>query len=169
MSFVIVGKFTHGKPPIDTIRTEFTKVGLRGRYNLSVLDAKHLIMEFDLEEDYTRSFIKKSTCIGANYMRLIKWTHDYYPELESPIVSVWISFPLFPLYWFDKEAIFLVASSVGRPLRIDEPSIQWKRLGVARVCIKVDVSKALPEEVWLTIVDDVTKQPKKRINQPMEY
>ncbi|GAA0153281.1 hypothetical protein LIER_37649 [Lithospermum erythrorhizon] len=98
-----------------------------------------------------------------------KWTHDFYPGFESPVVPVWIPFPLLPLYWFDKEALFLAASLVGRPLRIDEPTIQRKWLGVARICVEVHVSKELPDEVWLTMFENVTKQPKERINQPLEY
>ena len=133
------------------------------------MDAKHLIMEFDFKADYTRIFSKESLRIGSIYMRLIKWTPEFYPGFESPIVPVWITFPLLPLYWFDKEALFLAASLVDRPLRIDEPTIQRKRLGTARVCIEIDVSKPLEDEIWLTIVDEKTGEPIERISQQVEY
>ena len=124
MPFVLIGMFTRGRPSLEAIRKFFVKMGLRGHYNISTIDARHLVIECDLEEDYTRIFCREGIQIHQYHMRITKWTPDFRPGFESPVVPVRVLFPLLPLYWFNKANLFHVARLVGRPLRIDEPTIQ---------------------------------------------
>ncbi|GAA0155158.1 hypothetical protein LIER_43310 [Lithospermum erythrorhizon] len=57
LKFVLVGKFSHGRPPISSIKSFFAGLKLQGGYNISIFDSKHLFIEVDLRIDYeiTRS------------------------------------------------------------------------------------------------------------------
>ena len=107
MPFVLIGKFSQGRPLIETIRKFFVNFGLRGHFNISTIDARHVVIECDLEEDYTRIFSKEGLQIQNYHMRLTKWTPEFRPGFESPIVPVWVSFPLLPLIGFAKKIFFM--------------------------------------------------------------
>ncbi|KAL9448763.1 hypothetical protein AB3S75_016127 [Citrus x aurantiifolia] len=77
-------------------------------------------------------------------MRIFKWTTDCRCSEESPIVPVWISFPYLPIHFVQcKEALFSIASAIGKPLRIDQATASLSRPSVARVLIERDVTQPL--------------------------
>ncbi|XP_022873959.1 uncharacterized protein LOC111392796 [Olea europaea var. sylvestris] len=105
--YTLVGKFPHRKP---TMR----KVGL--------IDTTHILIHLTHEEDYSRFFLKPSWYIDGCPMRVLKWTCDFTPEQETPIVPVW---------------------------RIDEATTDLRRPSEARVCIEVNLEHKLPDRVWI--------------------
>ncbi|XP_059290121.1 uncharacterized protein LOC132043674 [Lycium ferocissimum] len=52
-------------------------------------------------------------------MRTFKWDPWFDPEEETKIAIAWISFPSLPPNYFVKEAVFSLASAVGKPLQVD--------------------------------------------------
>ncbi|KAH9805152.1 Egg cell-secreted-like protein [Citrus sinensis] len=75
-------------------------------------------------------------------MRIFKWTTDFRCSEESPIVLVWISFPYLPVQFMHcKEALFSIASTIGKPLRIDQATASLARPSVARVLVEYDVTQ----------------------------
>ncbi|GAA0148264.1 hypothetical protein LIER_07757 [Lithospermum erythrorhizon] len=58
MKFVLVGKFSHGRSPLNIIKDFFMGLKLQGAYNISLFDHKHLFLEFASKVDYTRVWMK---------------------------------------------------------------------------------------------------------------
>lgn len=54
-------------------------------------------------------------------MRVLKWTIDFVPEKESPVVPVWIGFPNLRHYLYEKSALLTLARSI-------DPQSNWMRL-----------------------------------------
>lgn len=52
--FTLVGKFSRGHPSMEALRKDFTAVGFRGPFTLALLDQRHVLIRFDLEEDFHR-------------------------------------------------------------------------------------------------------------------
>ncbi|KAL2517767.1 Uncharacterized protein Adt_14014 [Abeliophyllum distichum] len=69
-------------------------------------------------------------------MRILKWTCDFYPDVETPIAPVWISFPLLPVHLRAKEFLFALSKIVGVPLRIDEATTDLLKRSEAGVCVE---------------------------------
>ncbi|VFQ83659.1 unnamed protein product [Cuscuta campestris] len=86
-------------------------------------------------------------------MVVTKWTPDYIEGEDCPIVPVWVSCPKLPIYLHDQRALSLIGSSIGRPLKVDENTLNFSRPDLARFCVEVDVSKALPSKVHLKLGD----------------
>lgn len=54
----LVGKFSHWKPSIEVLLKEFHTVSFKGSFSVGWLDPRHVLVHFDLEEDYMRVFMK---------------------------------------------------------------------------------------------------------------
>ncbi|CAI9761535.1 unnamed protein product [Fraxinus pennsylvanica] len=53
-------------------------------------------------------------------------------EYEVPITPVWVSFPLLPIHFRDKSALFTIAKAIGLPLHIDKATSDLHRPSEAR-------------------------------------
>ncbi|GAA0175036.1 hypothetical protein LIER_28293 [Lithospermum erythrorhizon] len=126
MKHVLVGKFSHGRPTIAIIKEFFIALKLKGAYNIPLYDAKHLIIECDLLEDYTRLW-------------------------ELALTPVWVHFPGLPIFLYEEDCLLLVAYSIGKPFRIDALNTNRVKLGIASVCVELDVSKPLVDKVWVVL------------------
>lgn len=62
---------------------------------------------------------------------------------------VWIRFPELPLEYYDKKAMFAIAEKVGKPIKVDYATDNVARGRYARVCIELELSRALVSKVWV--------------------
>ncbi|KAK6795475.1 hypothetical protein RDI58_008928 [Solanum bulbocastanum] len=95
-------------------------------------------------------------------MRTLKWDPWFEPEVETTIGVAWISFPDLPPNFFAKEAIFSIASAVGKPLTMDMATKNQTRPSCARVKIKVDLIATLPQRVKINEENDNTGKIKSK-------
>lgn len=68
-------------------------------------------------------------------MELVKVTMDSLP--------VWVSLPNLPFKLWNKDALSVICSVMGKPLFFDRFTMKKERLSFARVCIEVDAHKPL--------------------------
>ncbi|KAL2526284.1 Uncharacterized protein Adt_11338 [Abeliophyllum distichum] len=54
----LVGKFSHVKPPFVKVQQALNTFELSGDVSVGNLDGKHILLNFDQEEDYCRIFAK---------------------------------------------------------------------------------------------------------------
>jgi hypothetical protein len=147
--FTLVGKFVHRKPFMNKVRENFMRFGFTGDYEIGLIDEAHIIIHLAHEDDYSRLFLKPTWYIDGCPMRVFKWTPNFCPQFEAPIAPVWVSFPLLPIHFRDKSALFAIAKTIGLPLRIDEATSDLRRPSEARVCVEVDLECKLPDRVWI--------------------
>ncbi|EOY33275.1 Uncharacterized protein TCM_041218 [Theobroma cacao] len=104
-------------------------------------------------------------------MKTFKWSLDFHPKRESPIVPVWVSFPNFKTHSFKKSATMAIAKAIGNPLYIDKATANDTRPNIARFkAIQVDdQGESYGDDDGVINVDpksslndstNVTKQPK---------
>lgn len=147
--FALIGKFSKGRPPMVSIRKTFELIGFGGHFSLGLIDQKHILINFDLEEDYQRCWLRKSWSIQGFIMNIFKWSPDFRPEVESPIVPVWVAFEGLPVHLQDKRAVYSIANIIGTPLKVDASTLSVNRPSVARVCVELNVTKNLPQTIWI--------------------
>ncbi|VFQ96759.1 unnamed protein product [Cuscuta campestris] len=82
-------------------------------------------------------------------MRVFRWTADFDPSVESPLVPVWVWLEGLPIHLFDKPTPFSIAKLLGSPLQTDAATVNLSRRNVARVCVEVNLSKELPKAIWI--------------------
>ena len=134
----LIGKFSFGRPSMESIRKFFTSLSLKGNWQVSLLDKRHVLIKLSLEEDYTRLWIRQSWSVQGFNMRVFKWSPQFRCNEESPVVPVWITLPYLPVHLvYCKSALF----SIGKPLWVDHATATLNRPTVARVLVECDVSQ----------------------------
>ncbi|XP_019170973.1 PREDICTED: uncharacterized protein LOC109166476 [Ipomoea nil] len=89
-------------------------------------------------------------------MKVFKWTPDFQPDVESPIVPVWIALLGLSAHLKDKRTIYSIMNLVGSPLKVDASTLAHNRLSVARVCIELNVLNPIPEHIWINRICKIT-------------
>ncbi|KAK4729937.1 hypothetical protein R3W88_022925 [Solanum pinnatisectum] len=149
LQFAVIGKFSYGWPKIQELRKLIPKqCELKGDVNIGLLSNRYVLIRTTLLEDYVTLLSKLQFYITQNYwsypMRTLKWDPMFDPEEETSIAIAWISFPVLPPNFFGKEAIFLLASAVGKPLQVDMATQHKTRPSCARVKVEVDLMGDFP-------------------------
>ncbi|KAL2236232.1 UNVERIFIED_CONTAM: hypothetical protein Sindi_1355400 [Sesamum indicum] len=119
---------------------------------------KHVLINLKNEADYTKLWIQRLWHIDGFPMRTFKWTPSFWPQQESSLAPIWIRFPTLPAHLFHKDALYAIASLVGTPLKLDEPTMFQSRLTAARVCVEVDLANKLTEEIVIGIGNEEVVQ-----------
>ncbi|CAH9072290.1 unnamed protein product [Cuscuta epithymum] len=99
-------------------------------------------------------------------MRVTKWSQVFRPNVESPIVPVWIAMEGLPIHLQDRRALFEISSLIGKPIKIDAATETLARPAVARVCIELDLTKEIPNKVWINCGSYGFAQPVLYENRP---
>eukprot|EP00253_Pinus_taeda_P024856 PITA_24856 len=87
------------------------------------------------------------------YMR--PWTMNFVPEQETfTLVPVWIRLYSLPLDYWMRESLKAIGNKLGHFLKISEATLRGKYTSYAHICVEMDLSGALPDEVILEVYDE---------------
>ncbi|CAI9114811.1 OLC1v1015617C1 [Oldenlandia corymbosa var. corymbosa] len=129
---------------MEYLQREFQTIGFKGSFSIGSIDFQHILICFDLEEDFHRCWLKGLWTFDAHRMRVLKWITDFNPSHENSIVQVWISLEGLPIHRFNKDYFWKLASIIGTPLQIDIPTLNMSRPSVAHICVEIDLLKEHP-------------------------
>ncbi|XP_020597185.1 uncharacterized protein LOC110036963 [Phalaenopsis equestris] len=147
--FTLVGKFQLGHPKMDLVRSFFDSLNFIGQWKLGLIDGRHLLIQLSMEEDYARLFAKQAVSIAGVTMKIQKWTSDFDPTKESPVVSVWFKLPGLPLPYFKLNALFNIGRALGTPLKVDAPTFNKARPALARIQVERDITLLEIKRIWI--------------------
>ena len=89
--FAVVGKFSHGRPNLDTIRKSFSAIRFQSSFTIGLLDQRHILIHFCLEEDFPRCWMKGLWSITEFPIRVFKWSFEFQLTSESSRAPVWVA------------------------------------------------------------------------------
>ncbi|KAG8387072.1 hypothetical protein BUALT_Bualt03G0215300 [Buddleja alternifolia] len=145
--YSLVGKFSHGYPTMTRLRAKFPALGLNKGFKIGALDHKHVWIRLFDPNDYARVWIKQTWYFDGFPMRVLKWTSEFDPTEESPIMPVWIKVSGLRPHWFHRQFLYHVASLIGKPLKLDEATIEIANPMFARMCVEINVLDKLVPNV----------------------
>ncbi|XP_059315752.1 uncharacterized protein LOC132066461 [Lycium ferocissimum] len=160
LNYAVVGKFSHGWLDLEELRMVMAKqYGIKGDCRIGLLRHRHILMCFELLEDFITMTSKGVHYInskdGYYYpMRPLIYDPKFRIDEETTMAMAWISFPHLLPTFFIKEALFSLASAVGKPLQLDLATINKTRPSCARVKVLVDLVADLPDSVSMEIIDE---------------
>ncbi|KAF3670134.1 Photosystem II CP43 reaction center protein [Capsicum annuum] len=122
LQYAIVGKFSYSWPEIhDLWKLIPSQCEIKGDCNIGFLCNRHVLIRCTQLEDYIQLLSKPAYYIKDKHMyhqmRPPKWDPWFNPMEEMLVAMAWISFPSLPPHYFGKEALFSLASAVGKPLQ----------------------------------------------------
>ncbi|MQL85142.1 hypothetical protein Taro_017667 [Colocasia esculenta] len=160
LDLAIIEKTPQGRPPFQDIRTHLTqRFQLQEDFLISAYDGRHIIITFRNEKDYYKVLLKESMFVHGRIFRFSKWTMEFSPNKDSPVVPVWLHMPGLPANFFSEPMIRSIAGSIGPVLQIDQNTSRMIRADAAVVCVQLDVSKKLPDRVWVGVGGGGSWQP----------
>ena len=56
----LVGKFSYNRPNMELIHKFFTSLRLKGTFKVSLLDNWHVLIQLDVEDDYSRLWVRQT-------------------------------------------------------------------------------------------------------------
>lgn len=71
---------------MEVLRKEFHKVGSKGCFSIGWMDSHYVLIQFDLEEDYMRFWMKWTWTFHGYPLRVFKWSPDLHLAVEP---SIW--------------------------------------------------------------------------------
>ncbi|XP_020682361.1 uncharacterized protein LOC110099517 [Dendrobium catenatum] len=88
--------------------------------------------------------------VNRSIVGMDKWTPEFDPNSFKGISApIWIRLPCLPLYCWDEDSIARIASCLGSPMYLDGNTFRWSKREFARVCVKIDLEKKLPNGIWV--------------------
>ncbi|MQL81529.1 hypothetical protein Taro_013982, partial [Colocasia esculenta] len=97
--------------------------------------------------------------VHGRIFRFSKRTMEFSPNKDSPVVPVWLHMPGLPANFFSEPMIRSIAGSISPVLQIDQNTSRMIRADAAVVCVQLDVSKKLPDRVWVGVGGGGSWQP----------
>nr|XP_027099133.1 uncharacterized protein LOC113718424 [Coffea arabica] len=147
----LVGKFSHGWPPLEEIRKLFATLNLRDQLSVGLLDYRHVLLKCSAEADFNWLWTRGLWQIDKYPMRVFRWTREFHVHKESSLVPVWVSLPALPIHFHDKNSLFSILSPIRKPLFLDAATTTSTRPSVAKACVEIDLLKTLCSRVWVAV------------------
>lgn len=166
--FTIVGRFLRPRPQIDGIMSRFKEiVPLKGSVRIGVFDNHNVFIDLFNEKDWKTVWFRRVIEIDGMQMWLQKWSPDFKPEEDLPVAPAWVLLPGLPFYMHDWHYIKQLLSSVGTPLALDAATMGRTRPSMAKIRVKVDLLKPLPQSIF--VGQEYEDSPLKGYTQKLEY
>nr|XP_033516369.1 uncharacterized protein LOC104112999 [Nicotiana tomentosiformis] len=164
----IVGKFLRTRPQIEKIRSKFAeKISTKGNVKIGVYDYRTVFLDFTNEDDFKSVWFKRSIEIEGQIMSLEKWTPDFKPDVDSPIVPVWVLLPELSFHCHTWHYVKQIAGPIGTPLSMDIATDYRTRPNIAKVRVEVDLTKPKLNSIWVGSEDE--QSPLNGFTQNLEY
>ncbi|WMV28843.1 hypothetical protein MTR67_022228 [Solanum verrucosum] len=158
LQFAVIGKFSYGWPELDDLRVQIPKqLHIKGECTIGFLRNRHILIRLNRMDDFVNIMSKNAYYIidkdgYAFQMRPLIYDTKFKPDEETTQAMAWISFPHLLPTFYGKEALFSLASAVGKPVQLDSATINKTRPSCARVKVQVDLLAELPEWVENAVV-----------------
>ncbi|XP_020595835.1 uncharacterized protein LOC110035862 [Phalaenopsis equestris] len=149
VKFTLVGKFQLGHPKMELVRNYFESLKFIGDWKIGLIYGRHLLIQLAVEEDYARLFAKQYVIIVGTTMKIMKWTPDFDPSKEPPVVPLWFELPGLPLPYFKLNALFNIGRALGTPLKVDAPTFNKARPALARIQVERDITFPELKRIWI--------------------
>ncbi|KAI0524473.1 hypothetical protein KFK09_003843 [Dendrobium nobile] len=121
-----------------------------GGFHLTSIGMDWILCSFRTEEAMEEILNGGMWFVGGHIFGMDQWTSAFDPySFKGVSAPIWIRFPCLPLYYWDEDNIVRIASRFGTPMYIDGNTFRWGKREFARVCVKIDLEKKLPNGVWV--------------------
>ncbi|MQM00046.1 hypothetical protein Taro_032778 [Colocasia esculenta] len=146
----VIARTAQGRPPFSDIRAHLVqRFKLQQDFMISALDNRHLLIRFQNNDDFLKVLLKETMYVQGRLFRFFRWSFEFRPDEDSPVISVWLELPHLPANLFSDSMVRSIAGSVGPVLQIDRNTQYMIRTQSARVHVQLDVSRKLPDRIWV--------------------
>ncbi|XP_077239888.1 uncharacterized protein LOC143880791 [Tasmannia lanceolata] len=130
----------------------------RGDLSIKFWGNDFLLFTFQREDDLFNALTRGPYYIFQTQILVLqRWNPEFNPFSDKiHKIPIWVWFPKLPVYLWEEYYLFSLAETIGKPLKMDDCSIERGR---ARVCVEIDCSSPVPDGVWIGPKDTGNWQP----------
>lgn len=128
------------------VLTKKLKEMWKPRGGMSVIDLprQFFMIRFELEDEYFMALTGGPWKMFGSYLLVKRWSPEFNPMSDEIVTTpVWVRLMNIPVNFYHKAILLGIAEGLGTPVRADTTTLQLERARFARVCVEVDLSKAL--------------------------
>jgi len=127
----------------------------KGSINLHLGSKGFFTVVFTNIEDKDRVFEGGPYFYVAVVLYMRPWMMNFGPEQGTfTSVTVWVRLYSLPLDYWQTESLAAIGNKLGRFVKASEATRRGKYTSFARICVEMDLSRALPDEVFLEVFDE---------------
>lgn len=137
------------KRSIPDIKFRLQKIW-KTKGNLDIIDMGQgfYIAKFTNPEEYFLALAGGPWFMFQFHLAVHQWQPNFRKKLiNQEKMFIWAQFRDLPVEYFNEEALFRLATAIGRPIKMDINTSEITRGKFARVCIEVSTMKPLPPYV----------------------
>ena len=102
------------------------------------------------EEDRTKIFENSPYFYNSTGLFLRPWQKRFDPNKENLMISlVWIRMYSLPMEYWKEEILMDIGNTLANFIKVSEQTRQRKYISYAKICIYLDISRNLPDEIEL--------------------
>ncbi|KAL9665169.1 hypothetical protein QQ045_020580 [Rhodiola kirilowii] len=151
----LVAKFSLGRPHMEDIRKAFLSAwNLNNKCSIGAWHARHILIILDNEGEARKVLAHPLRKIGHIMFHVFRWSKDFNVKKEPSTKPAWIRLPNLPLELYNPGYIDPIVTSFGRFLAVDTRTTSFNNPSFARVCVEIDTTNNLPDDVWIATGKD---------------
>ncbi|KAG2266050.1 hypothetical protein Bca52824_073129 [Brassica carinata] len=114
------------------------------------LPRQFFMVRFELEEEYMAALVGGPWRAFGSYLMVQAWSPEFDP-LKDEIVTtpVWVRLSNIPVNFYHKTILMGIAKGLGRPIKVDLTTLNFKRARIARICVEINLHKPLKGTVMI--------------------
>ncbi|XP_026396025.1 uncharacterized protein LOC113290656 [Papaver somniferum] len=122
-----------------------------GRCKLVPMTKGFFIIKLIFAEDKERVWHGDSWKVQNQTLRVMKFYPNFDPEKQTTShATVWVSFPGLYIELWTKTILLSIAKILGKPIAIDQKTLDHDVGNYAAVLIDIDFAKEIPKRIYLT-------------------
>lgn len=149
----LIGQFIEGRVDFNFLCSQVNR--LWGKWESPIISrvGKNLFVFRFSDPTAMRNVLENAPwSIGGKPLALRPWTPNMdVQNFSESKIPIWVKFFNVPFEFWTAKGLSYVASSIGKPLYLDQVTRTRCRLDFARICVEVDTKDVLPEEVYLRV------------------
>ena len=127
----------------------------QGHYDLQLGAKGFFMVIFFNEENRTRNFEGGPYFFNSASLFLRPWKERFNPDKENlTIALVWIKMYYLPMEYWTEEILTDIGNTLGNFVKVSEQIRKRRSTSYARICIYLDISQDIPDEIDLTWEDE---------------
>lgn len=122
----------------------------KGAMYVMDLPRQFFMVRFGEEEKYLTALAGVPWRAFGSYLMVQAWTPKFDPTRDAIVTTpVWIRLSNLPVNFYHKSILMGIAKGLGKPIRVDDTTLNLERARFARVCVEVDLRKPLKGSVLI--------------------
>ena len=123
---------------------------LSGGFEMRDVGHGYYMVKFDNESDREKVIVGGPWMVFDHYLTVRTWSPEFVAsEAKIETTLVWLRFPDLNMAFFDESLLLAMASTMGRPLKVDTTTLTADRGRFARVCVEINLNTPVVGKFWL--------------------